>query len=138
MLCFGESFLQGFNALTWQWERDRLMAEAVDGPVVRRLMEASGAMNIALAFGLIERDGDALYSTYLATEGGRLLCRYRRMSTGWKEFTCTDSHYRKGREAASFLWRGRRFTVALCGDVWVMPERFRLGEDVLLWPVYCS
>lgn len=138
MICFGESFLQGFNALTWRWEQDRMMAESVDGPVVGRLAEASAAMDIALAFGLIERDGEALYSTYLVLEGGRLLCRYRRMSRGWKEFTRTDGHYREGQEAASFLWHDRRLAVALCGDVWDVPDRFRLGEDVLLWPVYCS
>lgn len=138
MICFGESFLQGFNALTWHWEQDRLMAEAVDGPAVRRLAEASSALDIALAFGLIERDGDALYSTYLVTEGGSLLCRYRRLSLGWKEFARTDGHYREGQEAAAFLWRGRRIVTALCGDVWDAPDRFRLGADVLLWPVYCD
>lgn len=28
--------------------------------------------------------------------------------------------------------------MALCGDMWDFPEKFRLGEDVLLWPLYCS
>lgn len=33
LVCFGEAFLQGFNALTWQYERDREVAVTTSSPV---------------------------------------------------------------------------------------------------------
>lgn len=36
----------------------------------------------------------------------------------------------------AFDYKGKKCVVGLCGDLWDYPERFALGEDLLLWPVY--
>lgn len=36
------------------------------------------------------------------------------------------------------MYRGKEFAIGLCGDLWDYPERFKLGEDILFWPVYIS
>lgn len=35
-----------------------------------------------------------------------------------------------------FDYRGKKIAIGLCGDLWDYPEKFALGEDVLIWPVY--
>lgn len=61
-----------------------------------------------------------------------------RLSRGWKEFRITDEHYCEGDVAQPFLYRGRRCLIALCGDLWDLPERFDCGEEILFWPVYVN
>jgi N-carbamoylputrescine amidase len=34
MVCFGETFLQGFDTLTWNYETDQKTAMAVDSPII--------------------------------------------------------------------------------------------------------
>lgn len=138
MLCFGEAFLQGFDGLCWDYAVDRDRAVGQTDETIKRLTEASAAAGVDLAFGYIERDGEALYSSYMALGGGGMIHNYRRVSRGWKEYTRTDDHYREGEQIGLFDWRGLRLGVALCGDLWEFPERFALGADALLWPVYCD
>lgn len=137
MLCFGEAFLQGFDGLCWDYAVDRGRAVAQSDAIIARLRQAAEQTGVDLAFGYIERDGEALYSSYMVLGSG-LLHNYRRISGGWKEYTRTDDHYREGGVTGLFDWRGLRLSAALCGDLWDFPERFALGADVLLWPVYCD
>lgn len=138
LVCFSEAFLQGFDALTWRWEADKDIALPQDSAPILRLRKASRALGVDVAFGYIERVADALYSSYMLIENGAVLHNFRRISRGWKEYTITDHHYCEGPGAALFTYRGKTMTVALCGDLWDTREAFRLGAEVLLWPIYCD
>ena len=139
LVCFGEAFLQGFDSLCWDYDTDRFMALTRDDTPIRRIREASRSLGVDVLFGFIEREGDALYSSCMLVERGGIACCYRRMSRGWKDCRRTDSRYREGTEPVRFPYRGWMCAVAMCGDLWDdTQDRFRLGEDILFWPVYCG
>ena len=135
LLCFGEAVFQGFDALCWDYETDRERAFARDSETFARLKEWTRLYGVALLFGYIEREEQALYSSCAVLDRGEVLFNYRRISKDWKEYTRTDSHYKEGDAVGSFVFRGKKCTVALCGDLWDAPERF-LTDGLLLWPVF--
>jgi len=137
LVVFGETFLQGFDSLSWDWETDRAVALSQDDPPLRALARLSAETGTDICVGYVERDGESLYSSAALYSGGRLLRNYRRVSPGWREVSRTDGHYREGDDTGASLWRGRLVKLALCGDMWTCPERFA-GCEVLLWPVYVS
>ena len=137
LLCFGETFLQGFDALTWQYERDKDVAVSQDSPVMEQLKALTVQYGVDLLFGYVERDGERIYSSCAVIERGALLHNYRRISRGWKEYDITDGHYCEGTSTAPFLYRGRTVMIALCGDLWDFPERFAT-DGLLIWPVYVN
>lgn len=137
LLCFGESFLQGFEALSWDFETDRHVAITTNSATMKRLCDLTMLYQTDLLFGYIEREGEALYSSCAVIEKGKLLHNYRRISEGWKEFKITDHHYKEGGNASDFLYRGRSINLAICGDLWDYPEKFKT-ENLLIWPVYVS
>lgn len=138
LVCFGETFLQGFDALTWDYARDRQTAVTTDSELFRGLCRRTEDLGIDLLFGFVEREGESLYSSCALLGGGKLLHLYRRISEGWKEYWKTDAHYREGETVSVFSYRGKRCLIALCGDLWDFPEQFRLGQDLLFWPVYVN
>ena len=107
LLCFGESFLQGFDALSWRYEADRTVAVSADSPVMGELARLAGEYKTDLLLGYFERSGDSLYSSCAVFIDGRLAYNYRRISKGWKEYSITDEHYREGAETKGFLYQGR-------------------------------
>lgn len=137
LLCFGETFLQGFDSLNWQYENDRYIAVAAGSETMRRLGRLAGQHHTDLLVGYIESYEDAIYSSCAVFEAGELTYNYRRISKGWKEYSITDGHYREGTETDGFTYRGRRVKLALCGDLWDFPERFRT-DGLLIWPVYVN
>lgn len=136
LVCFGETFLQGFDALSWHFERDKNIATATNSTVFAQIRQLSVKHQIDVLFGYIELDGDALYSSCALIANGKLHHNYRRISKGWKEYTQTDRHYREGNAVDVFDYKGKKCVIGLCGDLWDYPERFALGENLLLWPVY--
>lgn len=137
LLCFGEAFLQGFDALCWDYARDRETAVSLDSEIMDRLRAMTRAYGVDLLFGYLERDADGLYSSCAVLEGGETAHNFRRISKGWKEYTVTDGHYREGTDTGGFLYRGMPVKIALCGDLWEAPERFRTS-GLLIWPVYVN
>lgn len=97
LLCFGETFLQGFDSLNWNYDNDK---------------------DVAIA------QGEIIYN-------------YRRISKNWKEYDITDYHYKEGNETEGFRYKDHLIKIALCGDMWVYPEKFRT-DDLLIWPVYVN
>lgn len=77
-----------------------------------------------------------IYSSCALISEGKLYHNYRRISKGWKEYTKTDAHYQEGNDVDVFTYKGKKCVIGLCGDLWDAPQRFALGEDLLLWPVY--
>lgn len=136
LVCFGETYLQGFDALSWCFESDQAIAVSTDSSVFAEICRMSVLYEIDVLFGYIELDGDAIYSSCALISDGKLLHNYRRISKGWKEYTKTDAHYREGDTVEVFYYKGKKCVIGLCGDLWEFPERFDLGEDLLFWPVY--
>ena len=137
LLCFGEAFLQGFDALCWDYEADQAIALERASDSLSLLRSWTVRYGIALAVGYIEKAQEKLYSSCAVISDGKVIHNYRRISEGWKEYTRTDSHYCEGDETGTFRLHGKEMMLALCGDLWVFPERFRT-EHLLIWPVYVS
>lgn len=138
LVCFGETFLQGFDCFDWEFEQDRQMAVTLVSEPIRRIAHLTRELDLDVMFGFAELAGESIYSSAVLIAAGQVKQLYRRISRGWKEYSRTDEHYREGEEVPVFEYRGRKFSIGLCGDLWDHPERFALEEDVLLWPVYIS
>lgn len=137
LLCFGEAFLQGFDSLNWDYENDKLIAVSTDSDIMRQLCNLTLRYRVDLLLGYIEACGDTIYSSCAVIEKGKLICNYRRISRGWKEYSIADQHYKEGTDPANFLYHGQLMTIALCGDLWDFPEVFKT-DGLLLWPVYLN
>lgn len=139
LVCFGEAFLQGFDAFSWEYEKDRAIALSVEDELFQQLIRESAEREIDLLFGFLERDGETLYSSCALIGGRRIIHLYRRVSVGWKEYTRTDDRYREGDTVQTFDYRGKKCLIALCGDLWdVTAPRFGLGQELTFWPLYIS
>lgn len=136
LVCFGEAFLQGFNAFEWDYETDKNLAVSLKSNLFKRIRTMAGKYGIDVLFGYNELDGEKIYSSCALMTPEGIHHNYRRISRGWKEYWKTDDHYREGDCVTPFDYRGRKMVIGLCGDLWDYPDRFRLGEDVLIWPVY--
>lgn len=137
LLCFGESFLQGFDSLRWNYEADKDIAITSDALEMTKLRQWSKDYNTAILFGYIERDGNRIYSSCAVMHEGELICNYRRISTGWKESSKTDEHYQEGTDIKTFELKNKKISIVLCGDLWEYPDRFKT-DKLLIWPVYVN
>ncbi len=137
LLCFGETFLQGFDSLVWDYEIDKDIAITQDSSLMQTLCDLTVQYQTDLLFGYVEREEDTLYSSCAVIENGTLIHNYRRISEGWKNFWITDHHYKEGTCSEDFMYHGKSIRIALCGDMWVYPQRFRTS-NLLIWPVYCN
>lgn len=142
LVLFGESVLQGFNSLCWDYEQDRRMAVTITEEPIQRMREAAREYGVAVSFGYIERVGELLYSSQMVIDAaGAVIHNFHRVSQGWKEYWKTDGHYREGAQFEKFRYAGKTFAVGLCGDLWTegRPEEMKaLNADVVLWPVWCD
>ena len=142
VILFGESVLQGFNSLCWDYETDKHMAVSLTDAPIQRMCEAARKYGIAVSFGFIESIKDILYSSQIFIGAdGKIVNVFHRVSIGWKEYTKTDDHYREGERFERFSYGGKTFSIGLCGDLWTdgRPEEMKaLNADVVLWPVWCD
>lgn len=135
-----EAFGQGFEAITDDPRHDLAIGWEESGPEIAQVREMARRHRTPICFGFIERAGDVLHSSAIVVDrDGATLAFYRRMSPGWRGGEADTSVYVDGTEPVCFELYGQRVTIALCGDLWVMPERFaQLGADLLLWPVFVN
>lgn len=142
LILFGESVLQGFDCLCWDYEMDCHMAVGLTDAPIQRMCEAAKQCGLAVSFGFIERIENRLYSSQIFIGAdGEIVTVFHRVSVGWKDFSKTDNHYREGRHFEKFCYGGKSFTIGLCGDLWTegRPEEMNaLNADVVLWPVWCD
>jgi len=139
ILCFGESFLQGFDALSWDnYESDLAIALEKDSDVIKQISTKSKVLSLCVMFGYIEKEFGKIYSSYLVIDKGEIIHNYRRISKGWKEYSKTNDFYCEGKEVPLFKLEGHDCAIALCGDLYSFPERFRVEEEILIWPVYLN
>lgn len=136
LVCFGEAFIQGFNALSWQYDEDRKIALTTSSQEFTQIKALTKEIAIDVLFGYNEIEDDTIYSSCVLIADGKIIHNYRRISRGWKEYSKTDEHYQEGLAVEVFDYKGRKCVIGLCGDLWDYPERFILGEDLLLWLVY--
>ena len=120
LLCFGESFLQGFEGLTWDYQADHAIAISQDGPIIQRLQIQVRHCQTAVSFGYIEKAGEKLYSSnLLLSKDGEIVDNFRRVSVGWKEpIVNADERYAEGDGFHAFEFGGKTLTTAICGDLW--------------------
>lgn len=137
LLCFGEAFLQGFDALNWNYENDKHIAISVDSEIMQCLCDITLQYKVDILFGYIEKFNDSLYSSCAVIEKGKLVHNYRRISKGWKEYNITDSHYKEGTNTSEFIYHGQSIVIALCGDMWDYSESFKTN-NLLIWPIYVN
>ncbi len=137
LLCFGEAFLQGFDALSWDYQTDQAIALERSSETIAQLQKWTVQYGISLITGYIEKEREKLYSSCIVISDGKIIHNYRRISKGWKEYSKTDDHYCEGNETGPFRLHGKNITLALCGDLWEFPDRFRT-EHLLIWPVYVN
>ena len=95
LLCFGETFLQGFNSLCWDYDVDKDIALEKESDEIKQLQRWTEQYKVAILTGYVEKEGDALYSSCITISEGKIIHNYRRISKGWKEYTITDKHYQE-------------------------------------------
>lgn len=142
VILFGESVLQGFDCLCWDYETDKNTAVAITDTPILQMQEAAKKYKIAVSFGFIECVADVLHSSQIFIgSDGEIVTVFHRLSVGWKEFTKTDGHYQEGKCFEKFCYGGKSFAIGLCGDLWTegRPEEMKARKaDVVLWPVWCD
>ncbi|PIE97625.1 MAG: carbon-nitrogen hydrolase family protein [Treponema sp.] len=143
LIMFGEAFLQGFDSLTFDYNRDINVAVFQRGKEISEIRDVVRKNKVAVGFGYLENAKGIIYSSYIILDSeGNTVYNYRRVSVGWRiRNACAD--YREGTSFGTFTLGGKKFTVVLCGDFWedhLIPEiiKFDNKTDIFLWPVHCD
>lgn len=138
-IIFGESFLCGFEALSFKFEEDIKYSVSINSEVIQQIQEVCLQENCGVSFGFIEKENSNLYSSVVSiSKTGQILDCYRRISSGWKE-SFADEHYKEGEEFKLFSIENFDCCVGICGDFW--DDRNielvnHLNPQLIFWPVY--
>ncbi|MGG5461134.1 carbon-nitrogen hydrolase family protein [Clostridium sp. B9] len=139
MICFGEAFLQGFDSLSWNYAKDKVIAITKSSLHIKVISKFANDLDIAVSFGYIENDNDLLYCSYIAIDNtGNIIHNFKRVSPGWKE-SCDFKYYKEGTELSTFAYKDLTFAIGLCGDFWYeenIVKVSKLKKDVVLWPLF--
>mgnify|MGYP002515891491 CR=1 FL=1 len=139
LILFGESFLQGFDALTWNFEIDKNIALSKDSKLIKEIKKLCKKFNVSVSFGYFELFDSKIFSSQIViNKQGKIIFNYRRVSSGWR-IKETDNHYQEGTSFSTFELDNKIFALALCGDLWNEENVnivLNLPSDYLLWPVY--
>jgi len=142
LICFGEAFLHGFDALSWDYDTDKNIAMAKDSESIDKIKKMAQTHQVGIGFGFFEIDRieNSLYCAYMVVDSsGETMVHYRRLTKGWKDVRKADHHYQKGRCFKTFTFQEKRIALALCGDLWY-EENIRqindLKKDLVLWPLH--
>lgn len=97
---------------------DLMLGEPVPGPATTHFAELAKSSRIHIAFGILERDGAALYDTaVLVGPSGDILLKYRRIDPQWHSKIGDSKVYREGTECPAVDTPIGRFSFAICGDL---------------------
>jgi len=139
IVIFGEAFLQGFYAATFDVEHDKQLAISADDSIVKEICDTAKKQKIAVSFGFIESLGDCFYSSQITIDSdGAVLDIYRRVSPGWK-LPEAGKQYLEGDGFHTFSYLDRTIAVGLCGDLWFDENIIKINQlhpNVVFWPVY--
>lgn len=139
ILIFGEAFLQGFYGVTFNVKHDKQIAINQNDLIIQDICSIAKQYRIAVSFGFIEKNQNCFYSSQITIDcNGNIIDLYRRVSSGWKE-TFASKEYCEGKKFNNFLYKGKKISVALCGDLWFdenIDKLKILSPDIVFWPVY--
>ncbi len=139
IIIFGEAFLQGFYAATFDIAHDDMVAITQEDPTIKDICAVARQYTVAVSFGFIEKAGKVFYSTQITIDSdGNIIDIFRRVSPGWKE-TFAGEQYCEGEGFHIFQFMEKNVVVGLCGDLWFdenVREVTQLHPDVVFWPVY--
>lgn len=139
IIVFGESFLQGFDSLKFNYNEDIKIAVSINSNTIDEIKDACKLYNIAVSFGFFENFENNIYSSQITIDSkGNIINIYRRVSIGWKETYATEE-YKEGKSFNVFNFMNKRITIGLCGDLWYDENIDSINEfnpDIVLWPVY--
>jgi N-carbamoylputrescine amidase len=139
IIVFGESFLQGFDSLKFNYNEDIKIAVSIDSDTIDEIKCACKQYNIAVSFGFFENFEKNIYSSQITIGSkGNIINIYRRVSIGWKEAYATEE-YKEGKSFNVFNFMNKRITIGLCGDLWYdenIDSINELNPDIVLWPEY--
>ncbi|MCE5193803.1 MAG: carbon-nitrogen hydrolase family protein [Candidatus Cryosericum sp.] len=97
---------------------DLMLGEPVPGPATTHFAELAKSSRIHIAFGILERDGAALFDTaVLVGPTGDILLKYRRIDPGWRSPDGDPRVYHEGKECPTVDTLIGRFAFAICGDL---------------------
>lgn len=144
LVLFGEAFLQGFGAITFDYEHDiQHVALGVHSQEIASIRQLAIKYELGIGFGFFENDHSGIFATYLIVDAaGATVVKYQRVSPGaW--IPEANAEYRLGKEFHTFAFAGKRFALLVCGDFW---EDYLLDPivgldsqvDAFLWPVHCD
>lgn len=145
IIIFGEAYLQGFEAMTFDYKDDILKSLSLTSEEIAEIRQTAKKESIAVAFGYYENSKGAIYSSYLVIDkDGSVLTNYRRISEGWKELKARkNKDYREGKGFEIFKFMDKKISVMLCGDFFeddILPKICDIDGDcdIIFWPVHCD
>ena len=137
LLLFGESFLQGFDALNFDVRYDQKIVVSKDDKLIQDLQNDARELGVGLGFGYIEEQEGKIYCSYLIFDkNGRELVNYRRIIDGWRFPNVDTDVYKEGEQLGVFEYQGCKFTIGLCGDFWddQLVAKIPIDTEIVLWP----
>ena len=139
IVIFGEAFLQGFYAATFDESFDKNIAISLNSNIIKEIKNACIQNNIAVSFGFFELDNGNFYSSQITVDkNGNVIDLFKRVSSGWKEHFANDS-YKEGTSFHIFIFMNKKVLVGLCGDLWFEENVNKINNhnpDIVFWPVY--
>ncbi|XMB86763.1 hypothetical protein RJG79_02940 [Mycoplasmatota bacterium WC44] len=139
MIFFGEAFLNGFDGLTWDIDKDVKIVEEAISISLDKIKEVCIETSIGVGFGYFEVNLGNIYCSYIVIDKeGNVITNYRRQSSGWK-IPNVSNKYKEGTDGVSFNVDNHYFDILLCGDGWDNDILNRYGKNnILLWPLYVN
>lgn len=119
LILFGEAFLQGPDALSFDYHDDILnVARSTRSREIALICSVARKHDVAIGFGFYENDHGGIYSSYLMIDrNGDIVGKAQRMTSGWmSSHACSD--YRQGRTVARIRCNNQTFAVLIGDDLW--------------------
>jgi predicted amidohydrolase len=133
LVCFHECSISGYTYLE-TLNREELMAVAEEVPggrSVKYLVEIAREMGISIGAGLVEREEDRLYNTFVVVSPKGMVAKHRKIHAFVNDALSCGSGY------TVFEHLGCRFGILICYDN-NLPENVRItammGADIILMP----
>ncbi len=108
-----------------------LAEEVPDGESTQALMKMSEKYGLSIMAGLVEKEGNTLYNTYIGVSGQKMLVKYRKLHP------FISPHLSEGNSYEVFEYKGWKFGVLICYDNNVI-ENVRattlLGAEAIIAP----
>ncbi len=109
------------------------LAEPVPGPSTERVIQLAGRHQIAIAFGLIERDEDRLYCTHVLVNGQGIVGKQRKVHTPLQE----QPYWGCGNEIEVFDIGKAKVGITVCRDSFfdeMTRTLYFKGAEIVLMP----